>query len=369
MLKLSAAASGLALVLALVLANSTVAAAASLPATLILSPALDTTTVGIRHTTTATVLDALGQPVPGVTVRFAVSGANGTGDSCVTFANGQCTFMYTGFNAGTDDIVAYADTNNSGVHDPTEPTATAVQVWTPPRITLLPAAGTNTVGVQHCVTATLSDEFNKPVQSIPVRFSVPTHVATGAHPFSGSRTTDVQGQATFCFTASLPGLDAIHAFADTNGNGTEDPTEAFANAAKVWTAPASTSFCEVTITTGGWIITDDGDRANFGGNAKVSGDGSTVDGQEEYQDHGPADSMNVKSIEIIATTCGTDTAPETASIFGRATIDGSGDYIFRIDVTDGGNGGSSDTYGITLSTGYVSGQHQLGGGNVNIHKN
>ena len=42
---------------------------------------------------------------------------------------------------------------------------------------------------------------------------------------------------------------------------------------------------------------------------------------------------------------------------------------FRIDVTDINEPGSSDTYGIILSNGYSSGQKQLEGGNVQIHKN
>jgi hypothetical protein len=40
----------------------------------------------------------------------------------------------------------------------------------------------------------------------------------------------------------------------------------------------------------------------------------------------------------------------------------------RIDVTDMGSSGSNDSYGIILDTGYVSGQKQLRGGNVTIHK-
>src|SRR3989442_871756 len=55
---------------------------------------------------------------------------------------------------------------------------------------------------------------------------------------------------------------------------------------------ASTAFCEVTVTQGGWIIADNGDLANFGGNAKVSADGSSVQGQEQYQDKGPAQPLN-----------------------------------------------------------------------------
>ena len=42
--------------------------------------------------------------------------------------------------------------------------------------------------------------------------------------------------------------------------------------------------------------------------------------------------------------------------------------MFRIDVTDMGTSGANDSYGIILDTGYVSGQKQLGGGNITIHK-
>ncbi len=122
----------------------------------------------------------------------------------------------------------------------------------------------------------------------------------------------------------------------------------------------------MTITDGGWIIANNTDRANFGGNAKVLADG-TVQGQQGYRDQGPVQAMNVHSTEITATTCSQDRT--IATIFGKATIDGAGSHVFRIDVTDGGSGGSSDTYGILLDNGYVSGQHPLGGGNVTIHNN
>jgi hypothetical protein len=341
------------------------------PASLMLTPATATNPVGTPHTVTATVRDAVGQPVPGVTVRFSVTGANTASGFCVTEANGQCAFTYTGTHSGTDAITAYADTNNDNLQEAGEPTGAATKIWTPgapATLTLMPATATNTVGEQHCVTATVLDAFGNPVPGITVLFSVPTHVATFAHPFEGSDTTDANGEATFCFTASLPGMDDIHAYADTNNSNTQDLGEPFDDATKIWMPPASTAFCEVTITNGGWIYALNGDNASFGGNAKVSDDGSTVQGNEEYQDHGPADARNVSSIELLATTCTTDTQPQTATIFGRATIDGAGDFFFRIDVTDAGVGGSNDSYSIIMSDGYDSGQQQLEGGNVTIHK-
>lgn len=234
---------------------------------------------------------------------------------------------------------------------------------------LQPMTDTNVVGTPHTVTATLTGVGGGPCAGITVYFTVLTAVATAATPPSGSDVTDANGEATFTYTAALPGMDTIHAFADLNGDGDQDtPPEPFDTANKLWTVPPSTEFCEVTITNGGWIIAMNGDRASFGGNAKVGADGS-IQGQEQYQDHGPADPRNVHSFELLATTCDTESDPKTGTIFGRATIDGSGDYFFRIDVIDGGHGGSSDSYGITMSDGYVSGQRQLEGGNVTIHKN
>ena len=337
--------------------------------TMTLTPATATNTVGNPHTVTATVQDFGGRPVPGVTVRFSVTGANTASGSSTTNASGQATFTYTGTNAGPDAISAYADTNNNTTREVTEPSAAASKLWTPgtpATLTLTPSAATNPVGTQHCVTATVKDAFGNPVPNVTVRFSVPTAVATHASPSSGSATTNASGQATFCYSAALPGTDAIHAFADTTPNGTQDVGEPFGDAAKVWTLPPSTAFCEVTITDGGWIIADNGDKASFGGNAKVASDGSTVQGHQEYQDHGPAQPLNVNSIELTATTCSSDL--KNATIFGRATINGSGDHVFRIDVTDMGSPGTNDNYGIILDTGYVSGQKQLQGGNITIHK-
>jgi hypothetical protein len=52
-----------------------------------------------------------------------------------------------------------------------------------------------------------------------------------------------------------------------------------------------------------------------------------------------------------------------ATIFGTATINGAGAHDFRIDVTDN----LPNTYGLMLDTGYTSGQHTLGGGQITIH--
>jgi hypothetical protein len=133
----------------------------------------------------------------------------------------------------------------------------------------------------------------------------------------------------------------------------------------VWTLPISTPLCSAKITEGGRITATNGDKAIFGGNAQADGDGN-VKGQQEYQDLGPAQPQNVKSIEILALTC--NDSRTQATIFGSATVDGRGMHTFRIDVQDLGEPGrGADTYRILLDTGYDSGQRTLEGGNVNIH--
>lgn len=74
---------------------------------LLLEPRTDTNPVGTTHTVTATVTTVVGgqtQPVPNAMVTIVVTGANTAGATCTTNAAGQCTFTYTGTNAGNDTI-------------------------------------------------------------------------------------------------------------------------------------------------------------------------------------------------------------------------------------------------------------------------
>lgn len=226
----------------------------------------------------------------------------------------------------------------------------------PASLTLEPAAATNVVDDQHCVTATSKDEFGNPTPGVTVPFSVtPT---TFRSPSSGSAVTDANGQAEFCYTSAMPGTDTIHAYADTDDSGTQDADEPGADAGKTWTLPASTPGCKVT--DGGWITAANGDQANFGGNAHAPDKG-----QQEYQDHGPTTPMNVKSINVQAVTCSADKT--ASSVFGQAKINGAGTYDYRIDLRDL-SAPSTDTYRIRLSNGYDSLEQPLSGGNVVIHK-
>jgi hypothetical protein len=228
---------------------------------------------------------------------------------------------------------------------------------------LEPAADTNTVDDEHCVIAQVEDEFGNPNPGITVRFSVTPTV--GRSPSSGSAVTNASGRAMFCYSSALPGADVINAYADVDNDNVQDAEEPFDAATKLWVVPTSTPGCKITY--GGRITAANGDKATFGGNAQVKKNGSLT-GQEEYQDHGPAADMNVHSINVLAISC-PDTSPLEASIFGQATIDGTGSVDYRIDVTDVAEPGSGvDTYRIRLSNGYDSGVQVLSGGNIQIHK-
>ena len=231
----------------------------------------------------------------------------------------------------------------------------------PATLTLSPATDTNPVGTSHTVTATVEDAFGNPVPDVVVRFTV-----TGSVSAQGPCTTNSNGQCDFTYQGpDLPGADVITAFADTDGDGTQDAGEPTGAAAKIWVLPVTTPLCEIIITDGGWIIANNGDKANFGGNAKSSESGATS-GQQQYRDRGPAQPMRVNSINVLAIVC--DGATE-ASIYGQATIDGSGSFFFRIKVKDVAEpGAGQDTYWIILANGYNSGEHTLGGGNVQIHR-
>ena len=239
----------------------------------------------------------------------------------------------------------------------------------PSTLDLNPPTATNPVDTQHCVTATVRDQYGQPMQAINVEFRVTGSVTTA----SGELTTTANGQTTFCYTGpAFPGADAIHAWADWNpNNDIQDPAavppEPFADATKTWIFPVSTPGCEVKITNGGWIIAANGDRASFGGNAKVDADGN-VSGQEEYQDHGPVQPMNAHG-NVLVVTCSPNQTQ--ATIFGEATVNGAGSFTYRIDVKDLGEPGRGvDTYRFRLEppSTYDSGEQILRGGNVQIHQ-
>jgi hypothetical protein len=100
--------------------------------TITLTPETSINPVGTTHTVTATVRDATGQPVQGVTVW--VDHPDGGSRCGPTDANGECSVSYPGPTfPRADEIRACADTNANGEADPPfDPCAFASKVWTAP---------------------------------------------------------------------------------------------------------------------------------------------------------------------------------------------------------------------------------------------
>ena len=323
------------------------------PASLELTPATAENTVGEEHCVTATVRDDAGNPVAGVPVRFTVEGANSSQGESSTDADGQARHCYTGTAAGDDTIRSFADGNDNDQRDEGEPADSAAKHYVAApaaHLSLTPASAVNTVGEEHCLTASASDEHGNPTEGVAIIFDV-----AGANERSGSNETGGGGQAEFCYTGELPGDDALTAFADTDGDGSPDEGEPEAHATKRYVVPSSSEGCRVT--TAGRITASNGHIATFGGNVRVA---ATAEGELTYRDHGPASPLAVKSVEILSVTC---TADRT-SIFGTAELNGE-PVSFRIDVQDHGEPGSQDTYRIRVG-GYDSGEQRLEGGNVQI---
>jgi hypothetical protein len=247
---------------------------------------------------------------------------------------------------------SFAPGGSTGVDTTGNPSVTISYTVQPATVTVTPATQTQTVDSQACVTATVKDTSGNPVPGSTVFFSV-----SGANTAGGSGVSDANGQKSFCYVGRLFGTDTVRA---NVGSPTGSPS---GSATIIWTLPASTQLCAVTVTNGGWIIANDGDKASFGGNASSDSLGSLT-GQEQFTDS-PA-SVSFHSTSVLALKC--SSSMEQAEIFGQGTVNGSGPFNYRIDVSDPDSTGASDTYGILLSYPYDSGIHPLGGGNVEIHQ-
>ena len=190
-----------------------------------LDPATAENPAGTTHTVTATLRDGDGNLVPNAPISFTVMGANTASGISMTDAGGQAQFTYTGNNLGADVIAACFDFDGNGS---CEAQASATKTWVigpPATLTLEPPAAINTVGTQHCVTATVRDLAGNLVPNAVVEFTV-----TGANTASGTATTDAFGRATFCYLGGALGVDLITA--DVPNTPASDTAE------KTWVAPA-----------------------------------------------------------------------------------------------------------------------------------
>ena len=211
------------------------------PDTLTLEPASANYPVDTTQTLTATVTNG-GSPVAGVEVIFNVtSNIYGPRPAIheVTNASGVATTSYSSSVEETDTIIAFADTNLSDGQDAGEASGTGTATWSdaaPASLVLSPQSDTNTIGTEHCVNGTVTEAGGLTQANRRVVFSV-----SGANTDGGTRISNPQGVARFCYTGTSTGGDTITAFVDyipsPSGNGTQDPGEPGDTATKLWINP------------------------------------------------------------------------------------------------------------------------------------
>jgi hypothetical protein len=228
---------------------------------LTLEPKADENPVDTEHCVTATVKDAFFNPVPGVRVRFVVTGTVQKQHVAQTNTSGAAQFCYKSTKAGADVIVAHVDQTNQGTQDAGEPADVAGKAWTPGEpasLTLEPKLSENEVNDEHCVNATVFDAFGNRVPNVRVRFVV-AHVAVvgGLVTTTGSASTENDGDpAVFCYTFTSSGEDAIVAHVDEQNQGTQDVGEPADTATKTW-LPLEPAFLTLTPETDENIVGDE----------------------------------------------------------------------------------------------------------------
>lgn len=333
------------------------------PATsLDLSPSAINAALGTSQTWTVTVTGTGGSPISGVPVSYQVAGANPTPvtSAGTTDVNGEATFSYTGANAGTDTVTAFADFNGNHQLDVGELSATAQATWAAPAtITLNPSILTIATGSSLAVTATVNDSDGSPLVGAVVNYSI-----AGANPTSGSATTNANGEVTFIDSGTHAGIDTIHA----SVNGVSTPASATIQwyagpASLVLSASNSTPDVNTAVTVTA-TLTD----TNGAGIANVPVK-FTVTGTNPTSGAATTDNNGTATFSYTGTTVGADTVLAYAD-FNRDNTQTSGEPFTSTTINWGGAAGlslapstqslqvgSSASVGVTLTnpSGSVSG--------------
>jgi 6-phosphogluconolactonase len=175
--------------------------------------------------------------------------------------------------------------------------------------------------------------------------------------FGSPCTLSGSGPSASCavFFASFPRGGRIIAAA-FGGDTTHSPSGGFTGVTVA--VPLSTNGCVVF--GHGRITAANGDQASFRGLVATT----PPRGVEFYRDNGPASAMRVVSTSVDAITCSDDATK--ASVFGTATVNGSGSVEYRIDVQLTAWEGGKDTYRLRLSNGYDSGVQRVRHGDLDI---
>lgn len=217
-----------------------------------------------------------------------------------------------------------------------------------------PTAGVTNVGASATFTVNATSKLGAPITNAIVRF-----IISGSDNLTGSCLTASDGTCIFSYDGpNLPGADNIKAYVDTNKNQILDLNEPVAVATQAWTLPQLTSG---QVAGGGHIAAIDGQQnIAFGFTAKsVSGQGT---GSCQLIDQSVNINIHCYSVDSMVVS------GKQATIFGSATSSQGGAAInYRLDVTDAGEPGTSDTFALYTSTGY-SAHGTLTNGNIQVNQ-
>ncbi|MGH2806616.1 MAG: PKD domain-containing protein, partial [Actinomycetota bacterium] len=248
-------------------------------------------------------------------------------------------FCYQGPAFSRHDLIAgVGDLNGDGHHDPGEPgtNQSAEKFWLEAAIDFAPAAATNLIATEHCVTATLHP-FNNPA-------GFPDEAPVGGYDIviqgfaadasetvvSETVVTDSDGNATVCYDGPATSRhDIIAGIGDLNGDGHLDPGEpgTFQEAHKHWVE--------------GILNLNPGDAVNFAGTEHcVTGEFVTTPSGDPALDVGGHDTVFTVTSGGDPITSGTRiTAPDGTTAFCYTGPSGSrtDDISAFVDVNGDGD--------------------------------
>ena len=198
-------------------------------------PTLYTTTsaypLGQPITFSTLVTDASGSPMTNVPVTVSVSGANPGQYQITTDAAGTATFVYTGSNAGNDDLQAQAFPSGAPVLTSEQINVTWTSYPAPPPVDSLSLSYFATDVNLQAYTVLVKDAAGNPIHDANVGFYV-----SGADNFQKSANTDVTGQTPFDYYHVNPGNFSIVAVTTIDRNVILSNT-----ITGTWTVPSNTT--------------------------------------------------------------------------------------------------------------------------------
>jgi hypothetical protein len=115
--------------------------------------------------------------------------------------------------------------------------------------------------------------------------------------------------------------------------------------------------------TGSGTLSNNGVPAEFSISVKYQKDGTLSSGGVTYIEHRPTGDFTVRSTVLTSMSV----VRTTAVIQGQASVNGAGSYPFQLTVTDNGESGVNDTFGLQASPSPSFKPVAITSGNLQVH--